>query len=251
MEAGSKILIGAGLTALLAWGSHSAVGGGAKFVSGLEANAQAMLTGNAIAGVTASVERDPQLKRVIILSGVKNDAEKAAIIAQMKAIPGVADARWDTGVAIAAPVAAPAKVETPATQEAVAACQQDINAVMAGKTINFQSGSAYLAENNNVLDEVASALKPCAGMTVEVQGHTDLSGAPETNQKLSEERAKRVVEALVAKGIPAERMAAKGYGSSQPLDKARTNVANAKNRRTVFALAATGAAPTPTPEGGK
>jgi OmpA-OmpF porin, OOP family len=243
MEAGNKILIGAALTALLAWGSHSAMGGGAKFVTGLEGKANAALTSNAIAGVTAAVERTPQLKRVIILSGDKTDAEKADIIAKMKAIPGVADARWDTGPVVATAAAAPAKVEAPASKEAIAACQADINQVMAGKTINFQSGSAYLAENNAVLDEVAAALKPCAGMAVEVQGHTDLSGAPATNQTLSQERAERVVAALGAKGVPTERLTAKGYGSSQPLENARGDAANAKNRRTVFAIAAAAAAP--------
>lgn len=246
MEAGTKILIGAGLTALLAWGSHNALGGGKAFVEGLETKANAELAAGAVDGVTAVAERDPQLKRVILLSGNKSDAEKASIIARMKAIPGVADARWDDGngaVAKAEPVAA--KIEAPASKEEIAACQQDINAVMAGKTVNFQSGSAYLADNNNVLDEVAAALKPCAGMTVEVQGHTDLSGSPATNQTLSQERAERVVAALVAKGVPAERMTAKGYGSSQPLDNARNFTANAKNRRTVFAIAASTA-----PQGG-
>ena len=244
MEAGNKILIGAALTALLAWGSHSAMEGGTKFITGLEAKASATLTSNAIAGVTATVERTPQLKRVIILSGDKTDAEKADIIAKMKAIPGVADARWDTGAVAAKAVAAPAKVEATASKEAVAACQADINALMTGKTINFQSGSAYLAENNAVLDQVAAALKPCAGMAVEVQGHTDLTGAPDTNQTLSQERAERVVAALVAKGVPADRLTAKGYGSSQPIENNQSAAANAKNRRTVFAIAAA------TPEGG-
>jgi OOP family OmpA-OmpF porin len=241
MEAGNKILIGAALTALLAWGSHSAMDGGAKFVTGLQAKANEALTSNAIAGVTASVERTPQLRRVIILSGDKTDAEKADLIAKMKAIPGVSDARWDTGSVVAKVEAAPAKVEAPASTAAIAACQQDINKVMVGKTINFQSGSAYLAENNAVLDEVAAALKPCAGMAVEVQGHTDLSGAPETNQTLSQDRAERVVAAMVAKGVPAERLTAKGYGSSQPLENIRSAAANAKNRRTVFAIAASAA----------
>ena len=246
MDAGNKILIGAALTALLAWGSHSAMDGGATFVTGLEGKANAALTSNAIAGVTASVERTPQLKRVIILSGDKTDAEKAEIIAKMKAIPGVADARWDAGPVVAtASAAAPAKVEAPASKAAIAACQADINQVMAGKTINFQSGSAYLAENNAVLDEVAAALKPCAGMAVEVQGHTDLSGAPATNQTLSQERAERVVAALATKGVPTDRLTAKGYGSSQPLENVRGDAANAKNRRTVFAIAAAAA-----PEGG-
>jgi OOP family OmpA-OmpF porin len=232
MEAGTKILIGAGVTALLAWGSHSAMGGGEKFIDELDAKAQTALNANAISGVKANVERRPQLKRVILLAGDKSEEEKAKIIAQMKAIPGVADAHWEN-----------ANAPAPATQEAVAACQKDINALMTGKTINFQSGSAYLAENNAILDEVAAALKPCAGMSIEVQGHTDLAGPAEINQKLSQARAESVIAALVAKGIPAERLTAKGYGATQPLENARNPVADAKNRRTVFSIAAAGAAP--------
>jgi OmpA-OmpF porin, OOP family len=243
MESGTKILIGAGLTALLAWGSHSALGGGIKFIDGLEAKAKAALASNAVDGVTAVAERDPQFKRVIVLSGNKTPEEKAKIIAQMKALPGIADARWDDGGAVATADIKPAKVEAPASKEAVAECQKDINALMTGKTINFQSGSAYLAENNMILDEIAAALKPCAGMSVEVRGHTDLSGNAETNQKLSQERAERVIAALVTKGVPAERMTAKGFGSSQPLVNARGDAANAKNRRTEFAVAAAAAAP--------
>ena len=137
----------------------------------------------------------------------------------------------------AAPIAA-------ATKEAVAECQGDINAVMTGKTVNFQSGSAYLAnDGNTLLDDVAKALKPCAGTNVEIQGHTDLIGGSEINQSLSQSRADTVKQALVTRGIDAARLTAKGYGASQPLENARTAQANAKNRRTVFVISATDAAP--------
>jgi OmpA-OmpF porin, OOP family len=242
MESGTKILIGAGLTALLAWGSHSAFGGGVKFVDGLEAKAQAALASNAVSGVTAVAERDPQLKRVIILSGDKSDEEKAKIIAQMKAIPGVADARWADGTG-AAVAAAPAKIEAPATKEAVAECQGDVNAITSAKTINFRSGSAYLAADGNaVIDEIAKVLTPCKGTAVEIQGHTDLIGNADTNTKLSQQRADVVMAELVKKGVPADRLKAKGYGSAQPIENAMNPAANAKNRRTVFSVSAAGTA---------
>ena len=63
-------------------------------------------------------------------------------------------------------------IATPAKAEAR-------TSAMTGKTINFQSGSAYLAADSNaIIDELAKALAPCAGTKVEVQGHTDLTGNP-------------------------------------------------------------------------
>jgi OmpA-OmpF porin, OOP family len=140
----------------------------------------------------------------------------------------------------------------PATKEAVAECQTDINTLMTGKAVNFQSGSAYLApESSKLLADVAKALKPCTGTQIEVQGHTDLIGNADINQNLSQARAESVVKALVDQGVPAAQLTAKGYGLTQPLENARTAAANAKNRRTVFAVTAAGAAPTETPAGGQ
>ena len=84
MNSSTKILIGAGLTALLAWGSHSVFDKGAAFVDGLEAQAKETLAAQSVEGVTVASERDPALKRVIILSGDKSDEEKAKIIAAVK-----------------------------------------------------------------------------------------------------------------------------------------------------------------------
>jgi OOP family OmpA-OmpF porin len=156
-------------------------------------------------------------------------------------------ANGEAAVAAAAPAAATGEttaVAPAATAEAVAECQGDINAVMTGKTVNFQSGSAYLANDGNaLLDDVAKALKPCAGTSVEIQGHTDLIGGAEINQTLSQSRADTVKQALVTRGIDAARLTAKGYGASQPLENARTAEANAKNRRTIFVISAAAAAP--------
>ncbi len=149
-------------------------------------------------------------------------------------------------------VATPPAIAVPAaTAEAVTACQGDINAVMTGKTINFRSGSAYLAaDSNTLLDDVAKALKPCAGTSVEIQGHTDLVGGADTNLILSQSRADTVKQALVSRGIDVARLSAKGYGATQPIENIINPAANAKNRRTIFAISAAAAAPS-TPQGGQ
>jgi OmpA-OmpF porin, OOP family len=195
MDTPLKILLGALLTGLLAWFTHSAA---------CRATADAATTAGAVASNN-------------------NDA-----------------------AAPATPVAA----EAPASKEAVADCQKDVNTLMTGKSINFQSGSAYLApESNAVIDELAKALAPCAGTKVEIQGHTDLVGNAGINQTLSQSRAETVMKALTDKGVPTDRLTAKGYGASQPLENTINAAANAKNRRTVFAVSAAAAAPAASEEG--
>jgi OmpA-OmpF porin, OOP family len=103
------------------------------------------------------------------------------------------------------------------------------------------------ASSNALLDGIAAALAPCAGTTVEVGGHTDPSGTPGTNQTLSEARAQAVVTALTGRSVPAERLTARGYGSSQPKVEGRGAAADAANRRIEFRVAAAGASPAAAP----
>ena len=53
-------------------------------------------------------------------------------------------------------------------------------------------------------------------MQIEVQGHTDSTGKPEWNQKLSELRAESVEEFLLTQGMDARRIRTVGFGSSRP-----------------------------------
>jgi OmpA-OmpF porin, OOP family len=147
---------------------------------------------------------------------------------------------------IAAAPATPA-AEAPATAEAAASCQTNVNGVIASKKINFGSGNAVITEfSKPTVDAVAAAVKDCAGTTIEVGGHTDQMGDDASNMKLSEDRANAVVAALVERGVPKERMVAKGYGETKLLDPASSKDALAKNRRIEFGVTAgTAAAASP------
>lgn len=81
------------------------------------------------------------------------------------------------------------------------------------------------------LAEMVSYLKASPEMRVYVVGHTDNSGGLDYNLKLSDARAKAVVEALVGAGIAAERLQAKGLGPYAPLAANTSPEAQAKNRR--------------------
>jgi OmpA-OmpF porin, OOP family len=66
---------------------------------------------------------------------------------------------------------------------------------------------------------------------VQVQGHTDNSGEPARNQRVSEQRAEAVLRWLVNAGVAADRLEAKGYGDTRPLAPNITDANRARNRR--------------------
>ena len=106
----------------------------------------------------------------------------------------------------------------------------------AGKSnllITFNTGSADLTtESKQALGTVAKALQSdkLAGFAFSVEGHADPRGGVELNQRLSEARAKSVVEYLVASyGILPERLSAGGKGTSEPLNTERPDAP--ENRR--------------------
>ncbi len=82
----------------------------------------------------------------------------------------------------------------------------------------FDTGKATIKKVSfPLLDEVADVLRSNPGVeVVEVQGHTDDVGNDASNQRLSEARAKSVLDYLVGKGIDAGRLQSKGYGETTP-----------------------------------
>ncbi|MDP2811146.1 MAG: OmpA family protein [Rhodocyclaceae bacterium] len=98
--------------------------------------------------------------------------------------------------------------------------------------INFDTGKAIIKPDSFAqLDRVAAALKQAGGLKLEVGGHTDNVGTPDSNQTLSDARAKSVMKYLTDKGIVAGRLTAKGYGQSSPVADNRGEEGRAKNRR--------------------
>jgi chemotaxis protein MotB len=107
----------------------------------------------------------------------------------------------------------------------------------------FASGSAELGVEGQrqmvqlaqTLLELSRQIPPEVNWILRVDGHTDT--VPITtrlfasNWELSTARAVSVVKFLAAQGIAPERLAAAGFGEFQPLDKAATPAARAKNRR--------------------
>jgi len=104
--------------------------------------------------------------------------------------------------------------------------------------IHFSFASAYIKEVwNPVLEEVATFLlkHPRLNKMI-VEGYTDVLGPQKYNQRLSEERAKAVRDALIARGVEPDRLEVIGFGSSQPLADNATAAGRALNRRVEFSL---------------
>ncbi len=98
--------------------------------------------------------------------------------------------------------------------------------------INFDTGKATIRpESRPIVEQVATLLKQNAGLRLSIEGHTDDVGAPAANKLLSEQRAKAVLDAVVARGIPAARLAAVGWGQERPVADNRSEEGRAKNRR--------------------
>ncbi|WP_363319935.1 OmpA family protein [Duncaniella sp.] len=71
-------------------------------------------------------------------------------------------------------------------------------------------------ESKGALDSLVQMLRDNPNITIEMASHTDRWGSDEYNIRLSERRAKSVVDYLISAGIPAERLQYQGYGKSRP-----------------------------------
>jgi len=101
--------------------------------------------------------------------------------------------------------------------------------------IFFAFNKATLTEESQAeLDRVFKLLEETPKLKIEMSGHTDNIGSASYNHKLSEARAKAVVDYLVKKGIAADRLTYKGYGMTQPVASNDTEDGRRQNRRTEF-----------------
>lgn len=100
------------------------------------------------------------------------------------------------------------------------------------KGIYFDSGSANIKrESYSVLDTNAKKLKMRTKESIVVVGHTDNVGSDSYNKKLSEARAKSVMNYLASRGVSSSRIRSVGQGETQPITANTTERGRAKNRR--------------------
>ncbi len=105
------------------------------------------------------------------------------------------------------------------------------------KNIQFATNSFRLEPVSTIeLDKLVQLLAENPSLKVQISGHTDNTGNAAENLKLSDNRAKSVVDYLISKGIAAARLSWKGYGATQPVADNNTEAGKAINRRTAFVV---------------
>jgi chemotaxis protein MotB len=95
-------------------------------------------------------------------------------------------------------------------------------------------GRAELDKVATVLLDLNKQIPADIAWVLRVDGHTDvrpISGGARTNWDLSAARAIAVVQYLIGKGMPPQRLVAAGFGEFQPIDPANTEEAYSRNRR--------------------
>lgn len=101
--------------------------------------------------------------------------------------------------------------------------------------------ASFDEKNSPGLKEILDVLVEQPYITIEIGAHTDSNGEDAYNRDLSQKRADAVRNYLIKKGVPANRLTAKGYGESKLVNNCKDGVKcsdeeHAKNRRTEFVV---------------
>ncbi len=103
--------------------------------------------------------------------------------------------------------------------------------------IFFDTGAARLRpESYAELGILYKLMVENPSLKIEITGHTDNVGSAGVNQRLSEERARAVVEFLIERGVDRERLSYRGYGFDKPIATNDTPEGRQMNRRTEFEI---------------
>jgi outer membrane protein OmpA-like peptidoglycan-associated protein len=151
--------------------------------------------------------------------------------------------------AVSAPASPPAPAPAPSWPDAAPA--PDVPAPEAGPEtfveraelpdVHFASGEIRVERRElATLDAAAAWLRANPGQLVIVEGYTDVVGPRAANLALAQRRARWVMDYLVAKGVPAERITAVARGAAGILCADRFAACQSRNRRVHFLVRESG-----------
>ncbi|MEP4248436.1 OmpA family protein [Tateyamaria sp.] len=145
---------------------------------------------------------------------------EVAVVAEPVAVPTPAPVQDDRQTALTAPHSA-AKLFTSgqAAIEDAERCADDLRNLTSQAVVYFPSGGVTEVdggiEQARLIGQVAQS---CRGVQIRVEGHSDASGDPAANQRLSEQRAQSVIQRIAASGVDTSMFFAEGVGSRTPSD---------------------------------
>ena len=106
---------------------------------------------------------------------------------------------------------------------------------MPKSVVKFEGGESEVSSSERTkIVELAVWLQANPDVTVEVAGHTDNGRSSDFRRELSEKRAQRVVDALVAAGANRDQLVAVGKADTEPAESNSTPEGQAANRRVTF-----------------
>jgi len=115
----------------------------------------------------------------------------------------------------------------------------ELEAAIVLRNLFFETNKYDIQSESEVeLDRVVQLLVDNPSVKIQIEGHTDNVGTATDNQKLSEARARSVVNYLIIKGIKGSRLTAKGFGATQSIADNKTEEGRAQNRRTELKITA-------------
>ena len=104
-------------------------------------------------------------------------------------------------------------------------------------TVNFDSGTANLRGADDAdLNDIARVLAAYPDSRAAVVGYADARGDSNFNRDLGANRARAVVTALAARGVPTERLEARSGGETDPAATNATPGGRFENRRTELVI---------------
>jgi len=108
--------------------------------------------------------------------------------------------------------------------------------VTLSETALFDFGKSNLNQSASAVIDRSAVLVNRSTKPIRIEGYTDDVGTREYNQVLSEERASVVAQALMAKGVAANRITTRGMAFDKPVARNDTAEGRARNRRTEITL---------------
>lgn len=118
-----------------------------------------------------------------------------------------------------------------------------VERVSEGIKITFDSGILFDVDSDELkpaakenIASLAETLKKYEDTNILIEGHTDVTGPEEHNQRLSERRAASVADYAKSIGVDGGRISTVGYGENQPLAENDTEAGRRENRRVEVAI---------------